>query len=47
MVNTRGIMSNIEWRSPGGRFIIGIFLVVLISTSLIFLFPFSLLSLPV
>jgi multiple sugar transport system permease protein len=40
MVNTRGIMSNIEWRSPGGKVIIAIFLVVLITTSLIFLFPF-------
>jgi len=37
---TRAIMSNIEWRSPGGRLIAGIFLAILIITSIVFLFPF-------
>jgi multiple sugar transport system permease protein len=37
---TRAIMSNIEWRSPGGRVIAGIILAILIVTSIVFLFPF-------
>lgn len=40
MTVNRGIMSNIEIRSPGGRAIIIIFAIVLIITSIIFLFPF-------
>ena len=34
-------MSNIEARSPKGRFILGLFLVILILVSLIVLFPFA------
>lgn len=41
MTITRGIMSNIEARSPKGRFILGLFLVILILVSLIVLFPFA------
>jgi multiple sugar transport system permease protein len=37
---TRGIMSNIEARSPKGRLILGLFLVILILTSIIVIFPF-------
>jgi multiple sugar transport system permease protein len=40
MSSTRGIMSDVEWRSPGGRLIVGIFLVILVLTSIAFLFPF-------
>jgi multiple sugar transport system permease protein len=40
MTTSRGIMSNIEARSPKGRFILGLFLVILILVSLIVLFPF-------
>jgi multiple sugar transport system permease protein len=36
----RGIMSDIEWRSPGGRVVVGIFFVTLILVSLIVIFPF-------
>ena len=37
---TRSIMSNIEWRSPGGTVIRVIILAILILTSVVFLFPF-------
>jgi multiple sugar transport system permease protein len=40
MSSTRGIMSDVEWRSPGGRFIVVTFLVVLVVISIVFLFPF-------
>jgi multiple sugar transport system permease protein len=40
MNSGRGIMSNVEWRSPGGRLIVAVFLVVLVVTSIAFLFPF-------
>jgi multiple sugar transport system permease protein len=33
-------MSDVEWRSPGGRVIVIIFFTILIITSLVFLFPF-------
>ncbi len=38
--STRGIMSDVEWRSPGGRVIVAIFLVILIVVSVAFIFPF-------
>ena len=38
--STRGIMSDVEWRSPGGRVIVAIFLIILIMVSIAFLFPF-------
>jgi multiple sugar transport system permease protein len=40
MSSTRGIMSDVEWRSPGGRLIVAIFLAALILVSIAFLFPF-------
>jgi ABC-type glycerol-3-phosphate transport system permease component len=36
----RGIMSDIEWRSPRGRLIVGILFTALVIVSLIVLFPF-------
>jgi multiple sugar transport system permease protein len=33
-------MSDVEWRSPGGRLIVAIFLIVLVLISIAFLFPF-------
>jgi multiple sugar transport system permease protein len=33
-------MSDVEWRSPGGRLLVVIFLIVLVSVSIAFLFPF-------
>ncbi len=39
MSSNRGIMSNVEWRSPGGRLIAVIFFTVLVLTSIAFLFP--------
>jgi multiple sugar transport system permease protein len=38
--STRGIMSDVEWRSPGGRVVVAIFLVILILVSIAFIFPF-------
>jgi multiple sugar transport system permease protein len=40
MSSNRGIMSDVEWRSPGGRLIVAIFLIVLVLISIAFLFPF-------
>jgi multiple sugar transport system permease protein len=40
MSSNRGIMSDVEWRSPGGRLIVAIFLIILVLTSIAFLFPF-------
>ena len=40
MSSNRGIMSDIEWRSPGGRLIVAIFLIGLLLVSIAFLFPF-------
>jgi multiple sugar transport system permease protein len=40
MSSNRGIMSDVEWRSPGGRIIVAIFLIVLVLISIAFLFPF-------
>jgi len=40
MSSNRGIMSDVEWRSPGGRLLVVIFLIVLVSVSIAFLFPF-------
>ena len=36
----RGIMSDVEWRSPGGRVIIGFFVFLLLLVSIIVLFPY-------
>lgn len=40
MTSTRGIMSDVEWRSPGGRVIVAAFLIILVIISIAFLFPF-------
>jgi multiple sugar transport system permease protein len=40
MSSTRGIMSDVEWRSPGGRLIVVIFFIVLVIVTLVFIFPF-------
>jgi multiple sugar transport system permease protein len=40
MSSNRGIMSDVEWRSPGGRFIVAIFFIIQVSVSIAFLFPF-------
>jgi multiple sugar transport system permease protein len=40
MSSNRGIMSDIEWRSPGGRLTVAIFLIILAVISIAFLFPF-------
>jgi multiple sugar transport system permease protein len=40
MSSNRGIMSDVEWRSPGGRLIVSIFLIGLVLISIAFLFPF-------
>jgi len=39
-MNNRGIMSNAEWRSPLGRFIIFFYLIILIFVSILVIFPF-------
>jgi multiple sugar transport system permease protein len=39
-MNSRGIMSNAEWRSPLGRFIIFFYLIILIFVSILVIFPF-------
>lgn len=36
----RGIMSDVEWRSPGGRLFVGVSLAVLVLVSIAVLFPF-------
>jgi multiple sugar transport system permease protein len=38
--SNRGIMSDVEWRSPGGRIIVIIFFTILVITTVVFLFPF-------
>jgi multiple sugar transport system permease protein len=40
MSSNRGIMSDVEWRSPGGRIIVALFLIILVVASIGFLFPF-------
>lgn len=40
MSSYRGIMSNVEIRSPGGRFLMTLFIIALVVTSVAFLFPF-------
>ena len=39
-MNTRGIMSNTEWRSPLGRFIGFIYLIILLFVGILVVFPF-------
>src|SRR5438132_1244860 len=40
MNSDRGIMSDVEWRSLGGKFIVGLFFIVLVLIGAAFLFPF-------
>lgn len=40
MSSDRGILSDVERRTPGGRLIVAVFLVILAATSIAFLFPF-------
>ncbi|RPI33410.1 MAG: carbohydrate ABC transporter permease [Chloroflexota bacterium] len=37
---SRGIMSDVEWRSPAGRLIVGAFLIALLIASIVVLFPY-------
>ena len=39
-MSSRGVMSDVEWRSPGGRVFVGVSLGVLILVSIAVLFPF-------
>lgn len=40
MSSSRGIMSDVEWRSPAGRVIVAFFFIFLVIVTLAFLFPF-------